>query len=89
MISIDELERIKMQVQKTNEDPYITMRNAERTNKQHVSKTRIENWPNTLEALRHKREEDRIKKLEDEEVSNELPPKVAEAVSLIWANFGL
>ncbi len=45
------------------------MRNADRTKLQEISKSRIKNWPNTMEALRHKREEDRIKKLEDEEVS--------------------
>ena len=69
MITMDELERIKYQVQKSGEDPYITMRNADRTQLQAVSKSRIQNWPNTMEALRHKREEDRIKKLEEEEVS--------------------
>jgi len=69
MITMDELERIKNTVQKTGEDPYTTMRNADRTALQSISKTRIQNWPNTMEALRHKREEDRIKKLEDEEVS--------------------
>ena len=70
MITMDELERIKYQVQKTNEDPYTTMRNADRTKLQEISKSRIKNWPNTMEALRHKREEDRIRKLEDEEVSS-------------------
>lgn len=69
MISLDELERIKSTVHKTNEDPYTTMRNQERKTLQDVSKSRIKNWPNTMEALRHKREEDRIRKLEEEEVS--------------------
>lgn len=68
MITMDELERIKSTVQKTNQDPYTTMRNADRTKLQSLSQSRIKNWPNTMEALRHKREEDRIKKLEDEEV---------------------
>ena len=69
MISIDELERIKNSVTKTKEDAYTTMRNAERQTLQETSKNRIKNWPNTVEALRLKREEDRIKRLEDEEVS--------------------
>ena len=72
MITLDELERIKNQVTKTNEDPYVTMRKAEATSLQQVSKTRIKNWPNTMEALRHKREEDRILRLEEEEVSIDL-----------------
>jgi NADPH-dependent curcumin reductase CurA len=69
MISIDELERIKNSVTKTGEDVYTTMRNAERQTLQETSKNRIKNWPNTMEALRLKREEDRIRRLEDEEVS--------------------
>jgi hypothetical protein len=74
MITMDELERIKNTVQKTNEDPYTTMRNADRTQLQGVSQSRIKNWPNTMEALRYKREEDRIKRLEDEEVRiNQFP----------------
>lgn len=72
MISLDELERIKDQVQKTHQDAYLAARNTERGSKQEISKTRIKNWPNTLEALRVKREDDRIKKLEDEEVSIEI-----------------
>jgi hypothetical protein len=69
MISIDELERIKNSITKTNEDVYTTMRNADRQTLQETSKNRIKNWPNTMEALRLKREEDRIRRLEDEEVS--------------------
>lgn len=45
------------------------MRNVDRQTLQETSKNRIKNWPNTLEALRLKREEDRITRLEDEEVS--------------------
>ena len=70
MISIDELERIKNSVTKTKEDAYTTMRNADRQALQETSKNRIKNWPNTMEALRLKREEDRIRRLEDEEVSS-------------------
>jgi len=69
MITMDELERIKGTISKTNEDPWTTMRNADRTKLQEISKTRIAHWPNTLEALRLKREEDRIKRLEDEEIA--------------------
>lgn len=68
MISLDELDRIKNTVQKTFVDPYLSMRNGERQGLQDQSKNRIKHWPNTLEALRHKREEDRIQKLEKEEV---------------------
>ncbi len=69
MITLDELERIKQQVTKSNVEPYITMRNEHRQTLAQQSKDRIKNWTNTLEAGRLKREEDRIKRLEDEEVS--------------------
>lgn len=45
------------------------MRNDHRQTLAQQSKDRIKNWTNTLEASRLKREEDRIKRLEDEEVS--------------------
>lgn len=35
---------------------------------QETSKNRTKRWPNTLDAVRIKREEDRIKRLEDEEI---------------------
>jgi len=71
MITLDELDRIRAQVTKTNNDEYAMRRTAERQELQHTSKARVQNWPNTMEALRIKREEDRIKRLEDEEVSFE------------------
>ena len=70
MISLDELERIKNQVSKSNVEPYITMRNEDRQQLHEKSKQRTKAWSNTLEATRIKREEDRIRRLEDEEVSS-------------------
>ena len=32
------------------------------------SKARIQNWPNTISAMRQKREEEKLKKLYEEEV---------------------
>ena len=46
------------------------MRNRKRANLQELSKSRVKNWSNTLEATRVKREQDRIKRLEDAEVSH-------------------
>lgn len=34
-----------------------------------TSKARVSNWSNTMEAQRYKREEDRIKRLEDAEIA--------------------
>lgn len=69
MITLDELERIKNQVTKSNVEPYVTMRNEDRQSLHETSKNRIKNWSNTLDAQRRKREEDRIRRLEDDEVS--------------------
>lgn len=35
---------------------------------QETSHNRVKNWPNTLDAVRIRREEDRIRRLEDEEI---------------------
>jgi len=69
MITMDELDRIKNQVTKSNIEPYISMRNEDRQNLQHTSKNRIQNWTNTIDAQRQRREEERIRRLEDEEVT--------------------
>jgi len=69
MITMDELDRIKNTVSKSNIEPYITMRNEDRGALHAQSKNRIKNWNNTLEATRIKREDDRIKRLEDEEIA--------------------
>lgn len=70
VITIDELDRIRRQVVETKEDSYEMQRNNQRQNLQMTSKARVSNWSNTVDAQRLKREEDRIKKLEDAEVSH-------------------
>ena len=69
VISLDELDRIRAQITTTKADGYEQQREAYRKTLQETSKNRVKNWGNTMEALRTKREEDRIKRLEDEEVS--------------------
>ena len=69
-ITLDELDRIRAQVVRTNEDSYEMQRTAQRKSLQETSKARVKNWPNTMEASRLQREENRIKRLEDEEVSD-------------------
>lgn len=44
------------------------MRNGERRDLQDLSKARVKNWPNTIEALRKKRDDERIRRLEEEEI---------------------
>ena len=69
IISSDELDRIRRQVIETKADSYETQRNLQRASLQETSKNRVKNWSNTMEAMRYKREEERIKRLEDAEVS--------------------
>lgn len=69
VITLDELDRIRRQVITTKEDSYETQRNLHRAALQETSKARVKNWSNTMDAQRVKREEDRIKRLEDAEVS--------------------
>ena len=69
VITLDDLDRIRAQITNTHEDTYQHQRDNYRKSLQHTSKQRVQNWPNTMEAMRVKREEDRIKRLEDDEVS--------------------
>ena len=72
MITLDELERIKGQCSMVK-DEYGQYTQSIRKDLQTLSNARVKNWPNTLQALRAKKEQDRIKRLEEEEVNvNEL-----------------
>lgn len=54
----------------TNEkEDYMTMRKGEREDLKMISNARVSKWPNTIHAERERKEYDRIKKLEDDEVS--------------------
>lgn len=45
------------------------MRMNERKELHNISSTRVSKWPNTIQAERERKEYERIKKLEDDEVS--------------------
>jgi hypothetical protein len=44
------------------------VRYKDRQELQELSKARVHNWPNTIDALRKKKDEDRIRRLEEEEI---------------------
>ena len=70
MITYDELERIRSMVSdKTEEQEYRTMVQSKRQELHQVSQNKVSKWPNTSAAERERKEYERIKKLEDEEVS--------------------
>ena len=69
ILSYEELERIKGMCSQTSElEDYQTMRKTERKELQQVSNARVSKWPNTIQAQREKKEHERIKKLEDDEI---------------------
>ena len=68
-MSYDELERIKGMCSQTSENQdYYTMRKSERAELQGLSNNRVSKWSNTIHAQREKKEYERIKKLEDDEI---------------------
>ena len=70
VMTYEELERIKGMCSQTNEqEDYKTMRQNERQDKRMLSQARVSKWPNTIQAERERKEYERIKKLEDDEVS--------------------
>ena len=44
------------------------IREQDRADLKMLSRTRVQNWPNTIENMRNKRIEDRYRKLEEEEL---------------------
>ena len=69
ILSYEELERIKGMCSQTSEiEDYQTMRKTERKELQQLSNARVSKWPNTIQAQREKKEQERIKKLEDDEI---------------------
>ena len=67
IITMDELARIKESCS-LKKDVETELRQMERKTLQEKSNARVKNWPNTITAMRKKREDDRIKRLEEEEV---------------------
>ena len=45
------------------------MRHNERKDLHMISQTRVAKWPNTIQAERERKEYERIKKLEDDEIA--------------------
>jgi len=57
VITLDELERIKAQCTLTQDTSYQQMKMQQAKSLQGTSKGRVKNWPNTLEAMRVRRED--------------------------------
>ena len=63
VITMSELERIKDMCQPVGQDWRQELKARERKELQEKSKAKVKKWPNTIEALRKKKEEDRFNQL--------------------------
>ena len=68
-------------------EDYKTMRQNERQDKRMLSQARVSKWPNTIHAERERKEYERIKKLEDDEVSYFSYIKKIDILSIFWSSF--
>lgn len=69
IITLKDFERIKDTCALINKDTsYIQNKSYNRKAMHEKSNLRTQNWPNTIEATRRKKEEDRIKHLEELEI---------------------
>ena len=81
VVSYSDLERIKNMCSDSNPVlDHVKNREASRKELHQVSQKKISAWPNTIEADRLKKEEDRIKKLEEEEMSRRQIDDMEEAL---------
>lgn len=67
VITLDELHRIKNQCS-LKQDGDVERRHQDKQELYQKSQARVKNWPNTIQATRKKKDEERIKKLEAEEI---------------------
>ena len=81
VVSYSDLERIKDMCSDSNPVlDHVRNREAARKELHQVSQKKITAWPNTIQADRLKKEEDRIKKLEQEEMSRRQIDDMEEAL---------
>ena len=85
VLTIDELQRIKnscsLSSTHTNVDKV-----KERETLYQKSQQRVKNWPNTIHALRKKKDEDRIRRLEEEEIKRREMEAEEEALQMELRN---
>lgn len=68
-MSIDEINRIKESCS-LNKEKDQEIKAQQKKELYEKSQQRVKNWPNTIQAMRKKKDEERIKRLENEEVSD-------------------
>lgn len=74
VITVDDLQRLREQCgiggAKTEMETEAEWKAKDRKDMYDRSRQRIKNWPNTIENMRHKRIEEKYRKLEEAEVSS-------------------
>jgi len=78
VVSFSDLQRIKNQVSLAPEQDYD--KQQYRQTLYEKSQSWVKNWPNTISALWEKKEKDRIKKLEEEEIERRKVDALEEAL---------
>ncbi|CDW72209.1 UNKNOWN [Stylonychia lemnae] len=68
VVTFDDLQRIKEQCALIPQESEMLLRQKEREELKQKSQARVKNWPNTISAMRQKREDEKIKRLYDEEM---------------------
>jgi hypothetical protein len=79
VLSFYELQRIKESCS-LNQQRDLEERQMARATLQQKSKSRVKNWPNTIQATREKKEQDRIRKMEEEEIKRRKIDAMEEAL---------
>lgn len=85
VLSIDELQRIKDSCSLSNTKTS-TDKTKDREALYQKSQQRVKNWPNTIHALRKKKDEDRIRRLEEEEIKRRQMEAEEEALQMELRN---
>lgn len=86
VVSIDELQRIKDSCSMMSGTRGTMDKTNARMTLHGKSQSRVKNWPNTIQALRKKKDEDRIKRLEEEEISRRKIEAEEEALQMDLKN---
>ena len=86
VVSLDELQRIKDSCSMMSGTQGSFDKTKARMTLQQKSQQRVKNWPNTIQALRKKKDEDRIKRLEEEEIERRKVEAEEEALQMELRN---
>lgn len=85
VITLDDLQRIKDSCS-MDQTKHSMDKTKARESLYMKSQQRVKHWPNTIQALRKKKDEDRIKRLEEEEIARRKVDAEEEALQIEMRN---